>query len=404
MPINNLSENNKKLCPSHFIQHVRENFEQFLLKLPFKNVFGWSDEYNRELCKTIDAGNSEEIYSIIKEAKINSINVTIGQNIDDGSYASIFNAKMVLDDKAITIDEKNTQKGLDVIVKAAYAPFCDENSPTDMINFNNHCPKGMEYRDSVFMRSMYETIIGIIMHSIFMNIDGVSTPKIYKCGYISSDINLDEKDSLFTEEGTTKYPAIVMAPLKKDGKEIKTLETNNLEKFFLKAAEILKELQKSYHFSHRDLHAGNIRYTPPKNEDDPAHIEIFDFGESCFKWPNSRYALQLPKSENYSISDNNVKECNNPSFDLSMLVLSCYNVRFREYSSDYINKIAIEIFNEINETSKDEINGISWWKLYKRYDLNIESCIPANFIENYKKSHNKKSNNEKNTDENALKF
>jgi len=397
MPRNNL-------CPSHYIQHVRKNFEQFLLKLPFKNVFGWSDEYNRELCKTIDVGNSEEIYSIIKEAKINSINVTIGQNIDDGSYASIFNAKMVLDDKAITIDEKNTQKRRDVIVKAAYAPFCDENSPTNMTNFNNHCPKDMEYRDSVFMRSMYESIIGIIMHSIFINIDGVSTPEIYKCGYISSDINLDdinldEKDSLFTEEGTTKYPAIVMSPLNKDGKDIKTLKTNNLEKFFLKAAEIFKELQESYHFSHRDLHTGNIRYNPTTND-----IEIFDFGESCFKWPNSRYSLQLPKSENYSISDNNVKECNNPSFDLSMLVLSCYNVRFRQYSSDYINKIALEIFNEIKETSKDEINDLSWWKLYKRYDLNIESCIPANFIENYKKSHNKKSNNEKNTDENALKF
>lgn len=397
MPRNNL-------CPSHYIQHVRENFEQFLLKLPFKNVFGWSDEYNRELCKTIDVGNSEEIYSIIKEAKINSINVTIGQNIDDGSYASIFNAKMVLDDKAITIDEKNIQKRRDVIVKAAYAPFCDENSPTNMTNFNNHCPKDMEYHDSVFMRSMYESIIGIIMHSIFINIDGVSTPEIYKCGYISSDINLDdinldEKDSLFTEEGTTKYPAIVMSPLNKDGKDIKTLKTNNLEKFFLKAAEIFKELQESYHFSHRDLHTGNIRYNPTTND-----IEIFDFGESCFKWPNSRYSLQLPKSENYSISDNNVKECNNPSFDLSMLVLSCYNVRFRQYSSDYINKIALEIFNEIKETSKDEINDLSWWKLYKRYDLNIESCIPANFIENYKKSHNKKSNNEKNTDENALKF
>ena len=397
MPRNNL-------CPSHYIQHVRKNFEQFLLKLPFKNVFGWSDEYNRELCKTIDVGNSEEIYSIIKEAKINSINVTIGQNIDDGSYASIFNAKMVLDDKAITIDEINTQKRRDVIVKAAYAPFCDENSPTNMTNFNNHCPKDMEYRDSVFMRSMYESIIGIIMHSIFINIDGVSTPEIYKCGYISSDINLDdinldEKDSLFTEEGTTKYPAIVMSPLNKDGKDIKTLKTNNLEKFFLKAAEIFKELQESYHFSHRDLHTGNIRYNPTTND-----IEIFDFGESCFKWPNSRYSLQLPKSENYSISDNNVKECNNPSFDLSMLVLSCYNVRFRQYSSDYINKIALEIFNEIKETSKDEINDLSWWKLYKRYDLNIESCIPANFIENYKKSHNKKSNNEKNTDENALKF
>ena len=397
MPRNNL-------CPSHYIQHVRKNFEQFLLKLPFKNVFGWSDEYNRELCKTIDVGNSEEIYSIIKEAKINSINVTIGQNIDDGSYASIFNAKMVLDDKAITIDEINTQKRRDVIVKAAYAPFCDENSPTNMTNFNNHCPKDMEYRDSVFMRSMYESIIGIIMHSIFINIDGVSTPEIYKCGYISSDINLDdinldEKDSLFTEEGTTKYPAIVMSPLNKDGKDIKTLKTNNLEKFFLKAAEIFKELQESYHFSHRDLHTGNIRYNPTTND-----IEIFDFGESCFKWPNSRYSLQLPKSENYSISDNNVKECNNPSFDLSMLVLSCYNVRFRQYSSDYINKIALEIFNEIKETSKDEINDLSWWKLYKRYDLNIESCIPANFIENYKKIHNKKSNNEKNTDENALKF
>ena len=142
-----------------YIQYVRENFEHFLLKLPFKSVFGWSDTYCQAICKTIYLGNSNDIYSMIKEAKIKFINVTLGPNIDDGSYGSIFESTMKKDDGDIR----------NVIVKAAYPPEdFEENSPQNPQN-RTHSEE-IFVRDTIFMRSIYEAIIGIIMHSIFQNI------------------------------------------------------------------------------------------------------------------------------------------------------------------------------------------------------------------------------------------
>lgn len=351
---------------ANYIQYVRENFNDFLLKLPFQSVFGWSDTYCQAICKTIYLGNSDDIYSMIKQAKIKFINVQIGPKIDYGGYGSVFKSTM-----------KKDGENINVIVKAAYPPEdLEENSPQNPQN-RTHSEE-IFVRDTIFMRSIYEAIIGIIMHTIFQNMDGVSAPTIYKCGYIAIKHPWEEME-LLTTKGNTVYPAIVMSPLQKHGKDIKSLEKEILEQFFLKTAEILNRLQKLYHFSHRDLNTGNIRYNP----DNQGCIEIFDFGESCFKWPNSNYALQLPESENYSMLNEHVKLCNNPSFDLSMLILSCYNGRGGKFSSFYINKVANDIFNEIKKKSTEKINAISWIKLYKRYDLMMECCIPQNFIENY---------------------
>ena len=346
----------KKRPQSYINEKACEEFRLFLVHLPLEQVFGWSPTYCDEICTVISRGDSDIIYQKLMWAEIQIIDhVSIEQKIDDGSYASIF---------------KGRSNGREVIVKAVL-PETEE-----------------KFKPDIIIRSIYEVIIGIFMHSIFANMEGVCAPTIHAYGYVLSDEpESDEPESDergITEHGITKYPTIIMSPLV--GKEIKALDSATLETFVYKTAQVLNELQKHYSFSHRDLHTGNIRYNIVK-----AEIEMFDFGESCFKWPGCTNALQLPDSDNYSISKDKIVEgCSNPSFDLAMLVLACYNDRG---GSDYINDFATSIFATTIQNN-DKITSISWQKFYKYYNIIIESCKPERYIvlfENYINKENREN-------------
>jgi hypothetical protein len=365
---------------AHYIQHVRiGRFIDFLLKLPFQSVFGWSDDYCKKICNAISIGNHKNILSVLHTAKIQTIeNIQIGNYLDSGGIGVVFKA---------------TLKDDNVIMKL-YDPFYnDAQEENNGMNTTQYKRTADSDDNLIRASSMYEAMIGIIMHSLFAKMEFVSAPRIYKYGYVNAEVSPTNAADLkyhMDEYGCTRHPTIVMSPL--EGIDISTF-TNapKLEKFLLKTAHVLEELQRTYRFSHRDLHTGNIRYIP-ESDSKPDSIEIFDFGESCFKWPDSPNALQLPKSDFYSIQDENVNECNNQSFDLAMLVLSCYNERF---GSDYVNGVANQIFNEIKGPT-DTIKATSWTKMHERYDLTLEYCKPMIFIQNFQNIDKKRKNNDKN--------
>jgi hypothetical protein len=258
---------------------ARQEYLDFLNKLPFNNIFGWSDEFCQVLCNVLSQSNPIDIRHLLATATVQRVPILLSpadreiQRLQSGFKAKFQNQ--------------------DVIVKVQHQTPEDYTSPQEEI-----------------LSSMYEAIMGVIVHTLFEQTVGVSAPKIYRYGYVYAVLDENDQDDKHPDETVllvgdnrmTLYPTIVMSPLQ--GKEIKTFTALEKTAFLQHTAAILMQLHTEYHFSHRDLHCDNMRFM--YDHGGIYSIEIFDFDQSCFKWPGLSEAFQflVPDDDDDDDGDN----------------------------------------------------------------------------------------------------
>ena len=325
-----------------------QHYFDFLMSLPFESVFGWSKEYRSRLCKKMVRGNRVEIKDYLKSAKVQFVGPVslTNEGADLGANAQVFtNARF---------------KTHPAVVKV----------------FNPDISDHAEFNDDVPLRAMYEAVMGVIVHALLQQFSAnVRTPNIYCFGF--AKLPLQVKGDIVDKNNISKCPVLVMSPL--HGQRLARLSEPQLERALYQTATCLNQLQQSLNFSHRDLHTGNLRFDPKNNI-----IEIFDFGESCFRWTGSTIsAFQFPKTEMYDstcVQCKMVDTCNNRSFDLSVLIASCL-VNCPNISDDgLVFNLALEILSFYQQFNPDIMDFSDF---YKQYNIVFEKCIPNRFLGTY---------------------
>jgi hypothetical protein len=229
---------------------ARQEYLDFLNQLPFNSIFGWSDEFCQVLCNVLSQSNRIEIRRLLATATIQRVPILLSpadreiQRLQSGFKAKFQNQ--------------------DVIIKV-----CTNE-----------------------IKCTYAAIMGVIMHTLFEQIVGVSAPKIYRYGYVYAALDENDQDDKHPDEEVLLafgYPTIVSSPLQ--GKEIKTFTDLETTAFLQHTAAILMQLHTKYHFSHRDLHFDNMRFM--YDHGGQYSVEIFDFDASCFKWPGLSEGFQF---------------------------------------------------------------------------------------------------------------
>lgn len=330
------------------------NYMDFLMRLPFESVFGWSKLYRSGLCATIVHGDRGKIQEFLQTAVVQhlrQLSVT-NEGADVGANALVFTQAR------FQTQDFQTQ---DVAVKM----------------FNTDTTGTSQSNDDVQLRAVYEAVMGVIVHALLQHTSAnVQTPKIY--GYGHATLSLQNPDTDYVDtNGVTKCPVLVMSPLQ--GKHLRRLSEKKLERALYQTAVCLKELQQRFSFSHRDLHTGNIRFDPRTES-----IEIFDFGESCFSWDQpATAAFQFPQTDMYDSTCDDcsvVHTCSNRSFDMTVLVASCL-LNCPNLSEDgFLYNLALEIlifYQQFDSETMDSSN------FHKQYNHEMAKCIPAAFIRNY---------------------
>lgn len=325
-----------------------QHYFDFLMSLPFESVFGWRKEYRTRLCQKMVRGNRDEIKDYLKSAIVQFVGPVslTNEGADLGANAQVF-----------TNVRFQTRP---VVVKV----------------FNPDISDHKEFNDDVPIRAMYEAVMGVIVHAMLQQFSAnVRTPNIYCFGF--ARLPLQDKGEIVDNNNISKCPVIVMSPLQ--GQRLALLSEPQLERALYQTATCLNQLQQSLNFSHRDLHTGNLRFDPRTEI-----IEIFDFGESCFRWTGSTTsAFQFPKTEMYDstcVQCKMVDTCNNRSFDLSVLVASCL-VTCPNISDDgLVFNLALEILSFYQQFN----HGImDFSDFYKQYNIVFEKCIPTRFLGTY---------------------
>jgi hypothetical protein len=320
-----------------------KNYLDFLMSLPFESVFGWSKLYRSGLCSTIVNGDRGKIQEFLQTAVVQHVgplSVT-DEGADVGANALVFTrARFQTQDVAVKMFNTDTSQS----------------------------------SDDVQLRAMYEAVMGVIVHALLQHTSvNIQTPKIY--GYGHATLSLQNPDMDYVDSnGVTNVPVLVMSPLQ--GQRMSRLSEKKLKQALYQTAVCLKELQKRFSFSHRDLHTGNIRFDPLTES-----IEIFDFGESCFSWDQSTTAaFQFPITEMYDSTCDDcsvVHTCSNRSFDMTVLVASCL-LNCPNLSEDgFLYNLALEILSFYQQFD-NEIMDFS--NFHKQYNHEMAKCIPKAFI------------------------